>query len=306
MSSPSPSSSSSASASGTSSPSPIAAPRPLALASLSPVAELEMDLAFRRRISASSEPSYDDLDSSSCPSVSLSSAKHRAVVARRASHNAVERARRDKLNARILQLSTILPNLAGLRRPSRLAITKSSIAQVHIARRRRLLAAQHLRQLHAENTALRGEINGWRARAGVPTMPDNIDVHRGETFELVLSGAECAEMMEPVDSLEEEDFDARFGAVPGNEADEVEEVVYHPYAPPMCHDPAARFAYAASSVSPPSYNTPLYPSPPSSAEYLPPYSGPVAVGVPFLKTEEDIWDPSLLYMHAHTPSPSAW
>ncbi|KAJ6554647.1 hypothetical protein B0H19DRAFT_1072009 [Mycena capillaripes] len=125
-----------------------------------------------------------------------------STAARRASHNAVERQRRDKLNARILELASLLPSLAGVRRPSRIAITKSSIAHIHSSRRHRILASQQLRALHAENEVLRGEVNQWRHRAGIPGV---VEPRRGDGFMLVFTGAELE--VEPVDACEEEEFD---------------------------------------------------------------------------------------------------
>ncbi|KAF7361292.1 Macrophage erythroblast attacher isoform 1 [Mycena sanguinolenta] len=94
--------------------------------------------------------------------------KQRANTAeRRASHNAVERQRREALNARFLDLAAILPNLANVRRPSKSSIVNSSIAHVHASRRHRILAAQQLRMLASECDSLRREANEWRARAGV-------------------------------------------------------------------------------------------------------------------------------------------
>ncbi|KAF7300763.1 BHLH domain-containing protein [Mycena kentingensis (nom. inval.)] len=251
-------SSSRRSASSLVSPTAIAAPRPLA-PTLSPVSDLELDLGYMgRRNSVDSDDIDGDYDE-----------KHTSVAARRASHNAVERARRDKLNARILQLSTLLPNLAGVRRPSRLAITKSSIAQVHLARRHRMVASQQLRQLQAENDALRGEINRWRSRSGVPALPD---IERGDAFHFVASGAECAEMLEPVDALDEDDFDERYGGVGCPGSGGYAAARYHnPYAgagAEYLHSPSMNFAYGAPTAGTPAYPSPPYPSPPSSADFL--------------------------------------
>ncbi|KAL5511042.1 hypothetical protein ACEPAH_4257 [Sanghuangporus vaninii] len=91
---------------------------------------------------------------------------------RRATHNAVERARRETLNGRFLDLAALLPNLATVRRPSKSAIVNSSIAMIHQSRRTRLLAARELRLIRAESDALRRELNEWRARAGLPRVEE--------------------------------------------------------------------------------------------------------------------------------------
>lgn len=91
---------------------------------------------------------------------------------RRATHNAVERQRRETLNGRFLDLAALLPNLASVRRPSKSAIVNSSIVQIHQARRTRLLAARELRLIRSEADALRRELNEWRARAGLPRIEE--------------------------------------------------------------------------------------------------------------------------------------
>ncbi|KAF7329120.1 Macrophage erythroblast attacher isoform 1 [Mycena kentingensis (nom. inval.)] len=168
------------------------------------------------------------------------------TAARRASHNAVERQRRDRLNARILELASLLPNLAGVRRPSRIAITKSSIAYIHNSRKQRILASQQLRALHAESEALRAELNTWRQRAGVAGVPEP---RRGEGFMMVLSGAELE--IEPVDICEEEEYDSAM-------------LGYNTRAGPYPHG----YAYGGSPPSSSGSLSPYpaaYPSPPSSA-----------------------------------------
>lgn len=104
---------------------------------------------------------------------------------RRATHNAVERQRRETLNGRFLDLAALLPNLSQIRRPSKSAIVNSSIAHVHASRRHRFLASRELRALKLESDALRRELNEWRDRAGLPCVEEPV---RGEGFSMVLNG----------------------------------------------------------------------------------------------------------------------
>jgi hypothetical protein len=104
---------------------------------------------------------------------------------RRATHNAVERARRETLNGRFLDLAGLLPNLSQIRRPSKSAIVNSSIAHIHASRRHRQLASRELRLLKLEADALRRELNEWRDRAGIPRVQEP---SRGDGFSMVLSG----------------------------------------------------------------------------------------------------------------------
>lgn len=104
---------------------------------------------------------------------------------RRATHNAVERQRRETLNGRFLDLAGLLPNLSQIRRPSKSAIVNSSIAHIHASRRHRLVAARELRLLKLEADALRRELNEWRDRSGLPRVEEPV---RGDGFGMVLSG----------------------------------------------------------------------------------------------------------------------
>ncbi|KAG5350588.1 hypothetical protein C0989_010254 [Termitomyces sp. Mn162] len=103
---------------------------------------------------------------------------------RRATHNAVERQRRETLNGRFLDLAALLPNLSQIRRPSKSSIVNSSIAHIHASRRHRMLASRELRLLKLEADALRRELNDWRERAGIPRIDEPV---RGEGFSMILS-----------------------------------------------------------------------------------------------------------------------
>lgn len=120
---------------------------------------------------------------------------------RRATHNAVERQRRETLNGRFLDLAALLPNLSQIRRPSKSSIVNSSIAHIHASRRHRLLAARELRLLKVEADTLRRELNEWRERSGIPRIEEPV---RGDGFGIVLS----AELEVIVgQDIEEEDED---------------------------------------------------------------------------------------------------
>jgi len=124
---------------------------------------------------------------------------------RRATHNAVERARRETLNGRFLDLAAMLPNLNTLRRPSKSTIVNSSIAHLNASQRHRILAAQQLRMIKDETDALRHEVNQWRARAGVAFLEEPV---RGDAFGLILSGElefEQGDLVDGYEELEDED-----------------------------------------------------------------------------------------------------
>jgi len=125
---------------------------------------------------------------------------------RRATHNAVERQRRETLNGRFLDLAALLPNLSQIRRPSKSSIVNSSIAHINASRRHRIMAAQQLRLLKSEADALRHEVNEWRMRAGIPGVEEP---RRPDGFGIILSGElefEAGDMMEGEEGEEEDDF----------------------------------------------------------------------------------------------------
>ncbi|KAJ7473531.1 hypothetical protein FB451DRAFT_1367443 [Mycena latifolia] len=153
-----------------------------------------------------------------------------STAERRASHNAVERARRETLNARFLDLAALLPNLKHLRRPSKSAIVNSSIAHVRAARRYRLLAAQQLRALNAECDMVRREVNQWRARGGVRPA---VAPPRSDAFAQVLGGEEPAFDPADLDGEDDEEWGLpapRRAPAPREPACEGPLVLSHPYA----------------------------------------------------------------------------
>lgn len=112
---------------------------------------------------------------------------------RRATHNAVERQRRETLNGRFLDLAALLPNLASVRRPSKSAIVNSSIALIMAQRRARAIAGRELRGLKAETDAIRRELNEWRDRANLPRVDE---VPRAQDYFELLNAEEVAEVGE--------------------------------------------------------------------------------------------------------------
>jgi cell division protein FtsB len=145
---------------------------------------------------------------------------------RRATHNAVERQRRETLNGRFLvriilltsylalfsdfflttlcssfkDLAALLPNLSQIRRPSKSAIVNSSIAHIHASRRHRAMASRELRLLKLEADALRRELNEWRDRANLPRVEEPV---RSEAFSMVLSGE--VEILTSIPGMDEEE-----------------------------------------------------------------------------------------------------
>ncbi|KAJ6591160.1 hypothetical protein DFH09DRAFT_195156 [Mycena vulgaris] len=211
---------------------------------------------------------------------------------RRATHNAVERQRRETLNGRFLDLAALLPNLSQIRRPSKSSIVNSSIAHINASRRHRVLAAQQLRLLKNEADALRHEVNEWRMRAGVPGVEEP---RRPDGFGVILSAElefEAGDMMEGDEGEEEDDFPSSSGGgvyggrqyVGGrNYGEEPEEFIHlqqqqqhqqvelmaQPYVAPAAPQPITIAIGAPQqqrqSHSPPHYASPMIASPTAGA-----------------------------------------
>ncbi|KAI0672616.1 hypothetical protein C8Q78DRAFT_969756 [Trametes maxima] len=189
--------------------SPSAGNSPSSDGSLGPHTPLDPDNAVHTLALPPADGAAPAAPSSSpvaAPAQSKRKPSRRANTAeRRATHNAVERARRETLNGRFLDLAALLPNLSQIRRPSKSSIVNSSIAHIHAARRHRLLAARELRILKLESDALRRELNEWRDRSGLPRVDEPV---RGEAFQMILSGE--VEVLNP-GPIEEEDADGDYG-----------------------------------------------------------------------------------------------
>lgn len=171
---------------------------------------------------------------------------------RRATHNAVERARRETLNGRFLvrlssipdsaariliglpqDLAALLPNLNTIRRPSKSAIVNSSIAHLNASRRHRVLTAQTLRMIKDETDALRHEVNQWRTRAGIQTIEEPM---RGDAFGLLLSGELEIEQADLLEGSEEGDEEEGVGCVyPVTEHSPAEYAMHHQQLAQMQH-----------------------------------------------------------------------
>jgi len=84
-----------------------------------------------------------------------------STAERRASHNAVERARRESLNVRFLELANALPSMASVKRPSKSMIVNKSLEFIFGAEEREKV-------LREEAADLRREVDELRAQLGLP------------------------------------------------------------------------------------------------------------------------------------------
>lgn len=112
------------------------------------------------------EPEQDNAN----PSGKRKSRRPPSTAERRATHNAVERARRESLNGRFMDLAGALPNMATVKRPSKSVIVAKSLEFVQGAQARE-------QYLMGQNDSLRQEINDLRARLGMAPLANSPPVN---------------------------------------------------------------------------------------------------------------------------------
>ncbi|KAA1105859.1 hypothetical protein PGT21_022414 [Puccinia graminis f. sp. tritici] len=83
---------------------------------------------------------------------------------RRATHNAIERARRESLNGRFLELARALPTMQSVKRPSKSVIVNKSLEWICESQVREY-------ELARENAFLRNQINELRAQLQMEPLP---------------------------------------------------------------------------------------------------------------------------------------
>ncbi|KUJ17642.1 uncharacterized protein LY89DRAFT_58595 [Mollisia scopiformis] len=80
----------------------------------------------------------------------------------RACHSAIEKQRREALNASFIDLARLIPALAPVHRLSKALIVQESIQYLKTQREMCLAAANEIQSMLAENMELVAEVNSWR------------------------------------------------------------------------------------------------------------------------------------------------
>ncbi|GAA98761.1 uncharacterized protein L969DRAFT_17995 [Mixia osmundae IAM 14324] len=147
---------------------------------------------------------------------------------RRATHNATERARRESLNSRFLQLAGSLPTMARVKRPSKSIIVSKSLEFINNVRSRE-------RYLLARNANLREQVDSLREQLGLEKLPpaDEEDTR--------------------MDSMPEGFVEGRFGVgnydMNGDNDDEEEDDTASVTVKPVMHHSRAQSLQAESGAS---------------------------------------------------------
>ncbi|SCZ99392.1 BZ3500_MvSof-1268-A1-R1_Chr3-1g05988 [Microbotryum saponariae] len=126
---------------------------------------------------------------------------------KRASHNAIERARRESLNGRFMTLAEALPSMAKVKRPSKSVIVNKALDFVFEAQVKESA-------LTKENAELRREVNELRQQLGLPPLPpSNASVNKKHSVTSQHSSSASVTFGSPLDLTNStSQFDNRAGS----------------------------------------------------------------------------------------------
>ncbi|KAJ1732640.1 hypothetical protein LPJ61_001946 [Coemansia biformis] len=91
---------------------------------------------------------------------------------RRATHNAIERARRESLNGQFQDLASAVPALVQVRRPSKATIVEKSLDYIRTFREHLGNRDQYIKKLQLRNLALHDEVNRLRSQLGLEPLSE--------------------------------------------------------------------------------------------------------------------------------------
>ncbi|KAJ3191828.1 hypothetical protein HK101_007353 [Irineochytrium annulatum] len=112
---------------------------------------------------------------------------------KRASHNAIERARRESLNIRFQELAQGIPSLNSVRKPSKAVIVSRAIDHVAESNARIEVKTRALAAIRDRNRELLMEVNRLRDILGLPLESEEILVDEDMVHEASLAAAAAAQ-----------------------------------------------------------------------------------------------------------------
>jgi len=126
---------------------------------------------------------------------------------RRATHNAVERARRESLNVRFLELAANLPTTCTVRRPSKNLIVNKSLEFVRNALHNDAILRLKLEESLRQNQSMLQELNQMRAERGLSprdSQTTSIDANQqaGFSIDALTTAFGMPNMPQPLASVE--------------------------------------------------------------------------------------------------------
>ncbi|KAJ2366167.1 hypothetical protein IW150_006017 [Coemansia sp. RSA 2607] len=99
---------------------------------------------------------------------------------RRATHNAIERARRESLNGQFQDLASAVPALIHVRRPSKAIIVEKSLDYIRGFKEHLNNRDQYIKKLQLRNLALHDEVNMLRKKLGMEPISETGEGSLGE------------------------------------------------------------------------------------------------------------------------------
>ncbi|KAJ2078253.1 hypothetical protein H4R24_004620 [Coemansia sp. RSA 988] len=111
---------------------------------------------------------------------------------RRATHNAIERARRESLNGQFQDLASAVPALIHVRRPSKATIVEKSLEYIRTFKDHLGNRDQYIKKLQLRNLSLHDEVNHLRSQLGLEPLAEASEIQCG-LDDSAASAAESAE-----------------------------------------------------------------------------------------------------------------
>ncbi|KAJ2210477.1 hypothetical protein EV179_006222 [Coemansia sp. RSA 487] len=94
---------------------------------------------------------------------------------RRATHNAIERARRESLNGQFQDLASAVPSLTQVRRPSKATIVEKSLEHIRSFRHKMETRDSYIAKLRMRNLELHDEVNRLRKQLGLEPLDNDAE-----------------------------------------------------------------------------------------------------------------------------------
>ncbi|KAJ2793457.1 hypothetical protein H4R20_006535, partial [Coemansia guatemalensis] len=112
---------------------------------------------------------------------------------RRATHNAIERARRESLNGQFQDLASAVPALIHVRRPSKATIVEKSLEYIRTFKEHLGNRDQYIKKLQLRNLSLHDEVNRLRSQLGLEPLAETSEI-QGELEDPSALALESAEV----------------------------------------------------------------------------------------------------------------
>lgn len=163
------------------------------LSNLSAAEDLFSSITGLDDLAADDDLSFDDIEDSldggdrKSGSTAAKKGKNRpaSTAEKKATHNAVERARRESLNARFLVLADMLPGMTQVKRASKAAIVNKSIDLI-------LELQKNESKLAKENDTLKAQLEALRNRVGSPSTASSASAVAANAVAAVVAAQEAA------------------------------------------------------------------------------------------------------------------